>query len=312
MPNRKSITFNKHCIGVLSQFSNTNLKTLTVDRGKEFAGYLELEQKLNVDVIIDGKNEGKYITNNGEDNKNQNLLIYEKTGLSNGEHSVELINNTTEYLTIHYIDVDGKLMPYNEILYTQILNIEPEKEIINLNENVTANITIDNIKEIAAEDIRIKYDFSKLQFLGLEEVDGIKVVKSEENDGELRVILASQGISNVVFMKKTLLKLNFQGIATGESLVDITKGRISDGITIERDLADEECGQAIITIEDYKDPSKDGEFTLLDLAIDGRYYGLNPEDYPQYKTDVVENGAIDDEDLLQIGQYMLENPNYTF
>lgn len=53
-------------------------------------------------------------------------------------------------------------------------------------------------------------------------------------------------------------------------------------------------------------------FSILDLAIDGRYYGLNPEDYPQYKTDVVENGAIDDEDLLQIGQYMLENPNYTF
>ena len=52
MPNRKSITFNKHCIEALSQFNNTALKTLTVDHGKEFAGYLELEQNLNVDVFF--------------------------------------------------------------------------------------------------------------------------------------------------------------------------------------------------------------------------------------------------------------------
>lgn len=52
MPNRKSITFNEHCIKVLSQFSNSNLKTLTVDRGKEFAGYLELEEELKVDVFF--------------------------------------------------------------------------------------------------------------------------------------------------------------------------------------------------------------------------------------------------------------------
>lgn len=52
MPNRKSITFNEHCIEALGQFSDINLKTLTVDRGKEFAGYLELEQKLKVDVFF--------------------------------------------------------------------------------------------------------------------------------------------------------------------------------------------------------------------------------------------------------------------
>lgn len=52
MPNRKSITFNEHCIKALNQFTNTALKTLTVDRGKEFAGYLELEQNLNVDVFF--------------------------------------------------------------------------------------------------------------------------------------------------------------------------------------------------------------------------------------------------------------------
>lgn len=52
MPNRKSITFNEQCIKVLNQFTNIALKTLTVDRGKEFAGYLELEQNLNVNVFF--------------------------------------------------------------------------------------------------------------------------------------------------------------------------------------------------------------------------------------------------------------------
>lgn len=52
MPDRKFITFNEHCIKALSQFTNIALKTLTVDRGKEFAGYLELEQNLNVDVFF--------------------------------------------------------------------------------------------------------------------------------------------------------------------------------------------------------------------------------------------------------------------
>lgn len=52
MSDRKSNTFNEHCIKALGNFNHTSLKTLTVDRGKEFAGYLELEKKLNVNVYF--------------------------------------------------------------------------------------------------------------------------------------------------------------------------------------------------------------------------------------------------------------------
>ncbi|WP_353846374.1 IS30 family transposase [Clostridium sp. ZBS13] len=52
MPNRKASTFNEHCIIALSNFDNNKLKSLTVDRGKEFAGYLELENKLDLDVYF--------------------------------------------------------------------------------------------------------------------------------------------------------------------------------------------------------------------------------------------------------------------
>lgn len=192
-----------------------------------------------------------------------------------------------------------------------ILNIETEKDKINVNETVSANVVIDNITNIAAEDIRIKYDATKLQFDNMEEVDGIKLVKSQTNPGELRVIVASKGASNIVNAKKVLLKLNFKGIAKGEALVDVTKGRVSDGITTEQDLTDENCGQATITIEN-SDVNNSGEFTLLDLAIDARHYGEDPSTLSQYNTDIVVNNAIDDADLLEISNQMLLNSNYTF
>lgn len=195
-----------------------------------------------------------------------------------------------------------------------VLNIEPEKNKIKRSETVTANLTIDNIKEIAAEDIRIKYDAEKLQFLNVEEVDGIKLVKNDTKTGELRFILASKGEANIVKAKKTLLKLNFKGIKTGEALVDVVKGRVSDGIEMENNLTDEQCGQGTIIIEDLKDVNNSGEFTLLDLAIDARHLGKDPKstELTKYNTDIVVNNAIDDDDLLEIGKFMLENPNYEF
>lgn len=195
-----------------------------------------------------------------------------------------------------------------------ILDVEPEKEKIRVNEEVTTDLTIDNITEIAAEDIRIKYDNEKLKFVGFEEADGIKLVKSIEptENGELRVILASKGGDNIVNAKKTLLKLKFKGIKPGEAKVDITKGRVSDGIEMEKDLTDEQCDECKITIEAITDVNNSGEFTLLDLGIDARHLSKDPkaQELSKYNTDIVINNAIDEEDLLEIGKIMIENPNY--
>jgi hypothetical protein len=152
----------------------------------------------------------------------------------------------------------------------------------------------------------------KLQFLGIDEVEGIKLVEKDIQADGFRLMLASKGVANVIKDKKALLKLNFKGIAVGDALVDVTKGRVSDGINMERDLLDVQCGQAIITIKELKDVNRDGEFTLLDLAIDGRHYGEDPSSLPQYDTDQVTNGAIDDDDLLKISEYILANSYYLF
>jgi len=269
-----------------------------------------------IEVYIDGI---KVNTHSLAFSDHRQVIAYENNNLSNAEHCFEykFIGNGEAVFDAVDIDSNGQLKPYSELATTSssvILNIEPEKTQIHLKETVTANLTIDNIKEIAAEDVRIKYDNTKLKFLSMDELEGIKLVKSEDKDGELRLILASKGITNVVNAKKALLKLNFQGIASGDALVDVTKGKVSDGITMEKDLTDAECGQATIKIDDVimKDVNNSGEFTLLDLAIDGRHFSEDPKTLTQYNTDTVVNNAIDNDDLTKIGEYMLANPTYKF
>ena len=52
MENRKSATFNLHCFKAFEYISNKLIKKFTVDRGKEFAGYNEIEKTLNIDVYF--------------------------------------------------------------------------------------------------------------------------------------------------------------------------------------------------------------------------------------------------------------------
>lgn len=52
MPNRKSSTFNKYCKLALKQLGSNFIKNLTVDRGKEFAGYEDLEFTLSGNVYF--------------------------------------------------------------------------------------------------------------------------------------------------------------------------------------------------------------------------------------------------------------------
>lgn len=52
MNNRKSTTFNLHCFKAFESIPSKLIKTFTVDRGKEFAGYNEIEEKLNISIYF--------------------------------------------------------------------------------------------------------------------------------------------------------------------------------------------------------------------------------------------------------------------
>lgn len=198
-----------------------------------------------------------------------------------------------------------------------IFDLTPKTQEIELKDQATASLTIDNVTDIAAEDVYITYDTEKLKYLGAEETDGIRLVYQNEATGTLRFMLASKGEANIITKKQILLNLKFQGIATGTALVDVTKGRITDGIEMEETVDDALCGDCTINIVEPKVPedvNHSGEFTLIDLGIDARQEGKDPasEELSKYNTDISVNGAIDDDDLLKIGQLILDNPNYPF
>lgn len=48
----KYITINEYCIKTFKDFNYSTMKILTVDRGKEFADYLDLESILKVDIYF--------------------------------------------------------------------------------------------------------------------------------------------------------------------------------------------------------------------------------------------------------------------
>ena len=73
MENRKSTTFNFHCFKAFEPISSKLVKTFTVDRGKEFAGYNEIEKKLNIDVYF----EDPYSSWQRGTNENTNGLLRE-------------------------------------------------------------------------------------------------------------------------------------------------------------------------------------------------------------------------------------------
>ncbi|WDV46150.1 cohesin domain-containing protein [Clostridiaceae bacterium M8S5] len=269
----------------------------------------------NIKIIIDGNT---YTFKQGVSSYPSDYyqrIVFEKLDLEDKEHSVVITPENGKDFIFDAIDIDenGGLKEFNEVKKC-VLDIEPEKNEIKVNEIVIANLTIDNITEITAEDISIDYDHKKLEFLGFQEVDGVKLVKTVDvgEDGKLRVVTASKGESNIVNAKKTLLKLKFKGKKAGEAVVDITKGKVTDGITLEKDLTQEECDETTITITEPEDVNHSGEFTLLDLGIDARHLGKDPksDELNKYNTDIVANNAIDEEDLVEIAKQMLANANY--
>ena len=73
MDNRKSTTFNLICFKVFEPISNKLIKTFSVDRGKEFTGYNEIEKTLNIDVYF----AGPYASWQRGTNENTNGLLRE-------------------------------------------------------------------------------------------------------------------------------------------------------------------------------------------------------------------------------------------
>ncbi|ALP34823.1 hypothetical protein ASL14_00175 [Paenibacillus sp. IHB B 3084] len=67
----------------------------------------------SIDVIIDGVKVNNFSLT-GSDVAARKIM-YEKLNLPQGEHSVEFVNNTPNYLFIYAIDTDGSLLPFKPV-----------------------------------------------------------------------------------------------------------------------------------------------------------------------------------------------------
>lgn len=269
------------------------------------------QRSTNVEVKIDGETIGNYSLN-GDWTKKQTLL-FEVKDLEKDVHKVEITNRDKDkevLIDAFDIDVDGYLVDYVE---SPTLKVNAQDK-AKLSEEIYADIVIDNAVNICAEDIKINYDKDKLEFIGAENVEGMKIYKEDIStaSGINRYISASLGKDNAANGEKVLFRLKFKAIATGEAKIDITNGRIADNATLEVDVEEANCGEKTILIESVKDVNRTGEFTLLDLGIDAWYYGSNADltDLEKHDADIIENGIIDDDDLTEITLQIINNKNY--
>ncbi|WP_024833228.1 kelch repeat-containing protein [Ruminiclostridium josui] len=230
----------------------------------------------------------------------------------------DVTNGTTYYYVVSAINETGESENSNEVSATpenpaitlEVTSVDKAK----LGDEITANIVIHNAVNICAEDLKIAYDTSKLQFISAENADGMKIYKEDDIAvGIKRYITACLGKANAANGDKVLLKLKFKTIDKGEAKIDITNGRIADNATLEMDISQENCGEKTILIEGPKDVNRNGEYTLLDLGITAWYYGCAAvdTDSSKYDTDQVVNGRIDDDDLAEVVAQILANTNYT-
>lgn len=98
----------------------------------------------DISVKIDGSIVGEASQNSNSDICQ--VILYENTSLSRGEHSIEIINNTSNYITADAIDIDqnGKLKPYNGVISSITLNKSTDSLSVGQSDTLVATVTPDN------------------------------------------------------------------------------------------------------------------------------------------------------------------------
>lgn len=195
----------------------------------------------------------------------------------------------------------------NSLIYTTTT-----RSAVNVSTTFSAVVCTNNTSGLAAEDITIKYDNTKLRFVGLSELQqGMDLLVNQNNattPSSVRLIIVSNGEYNVINTQKDLIKLNFQAVTTGCAVIYTDNCKISDGASMERKLTLSEMGGCIINVR--CDVNGDGQFTLLDVATIARHLGEKDGETPQYTMDLVPDGVIDEKDLEKAKQCLLDNANY--
>ncbi|WXR62112.1 cohesin domain-containing protein [Peptostreptococcaceae bacterium AGR-M142] len=184
-------------------------------------------------------------------------VVFKKMDLEDRKHNVTIkpvkyISDIKYYnFKLNYVETKSGLEFFDINNQKKwIIDAQPKKEKIKIDEDVVVDLIIDNIKEVAAEDIRLEYDINKLEYLGCEEVEGTQLAADSQENNKIRAILVCKGEENVVNDKKILLKLRFRAKASGKALVNVVRVRVTDGIKSEELLNLSDFGFGRIIIEE--------------------------------------------------------------
>ncbi|UHA74941.1 cohesin domain-containing protein [Paenibacillus sp. 481] len=266
----------------------------------------------NVSVLIDGK---YYGTMNmkaieiGDPNSSSSppRLAYEVTGLSPGEHSVELIKNSYDkYIVLSAIDVpqQNALKPYNPNISVPKLSVTSATYSVYLNETFDVQLRLDNVNNIYAEDFSIDYDKSRFQFVSAVADNKLTIVHQENTD-TLRFITASKGRYNGINGSSTLVTLKFKAIGVGNGNVAAIKAKIADNGKTEITLAPDKLGGWTFKVLGSTD------YSLKHLGEVAFFYKEDKSNLSNnVKSILGDRGLVEDVDLTHIVKTVLANPQY--
>lgn len=255
------------------------------------------------------------ISNNGVYNADDNTITWVASDANRDEtfnfsESITIGNATRMFqATVTLPTIVEKEEPLSLELFSNIAS-----QTINTNDTLSIPISLKGTGDYYALDTQIEYNSELLEFKGYSVKNGLKAYYSSNENNTLRYILASQGKDNPINSSVSdIVYLNFTPKKTGITDIKIKSGKIAN---LDKEVDINDLGSISITIEEQtqvKDINRDGKFTLIDLAIDGYYYGMNVNetDNTKYEADIISDGKIDDTDLKEIVKHILNNPDYS-
>ena len=201
------------------------------------------------------------------------ILCYEKLGLAQGEHSVEVINNTSDYIGLNAIDIDqtGSLKPYSGLTTVAVnatgISLSKTSLDMNINDtvNITATVTPDNTTNKA-----VTWASSDPSIATVDSNGKVTAVK----EGSVKITATTSDGSNQFATCTVNVKdpNNGNGLLTvtmtngQQRTYDLTMGQINDFITWYNNRAN---GQGSFTYSFNKTPnsaaySKRTEYLIFD------------------------------------------------
>jgi Predicted beta-xylosidase len=220
-------------------------------------------------------------------------------------------NVNVDYLTMYKADVP------NDIVQTKFSSTLTGDHDVKTNSTFTIQYGLIHVpsgedKAIFAQDLTFHYDPSKVELVSIESLkEGLTVLDYEQdNSGEVRVFVISEGAEHAVASDGVLLKLKWKahGAAANTDIV-LSQALLANAAGEETSLSEVTHHVQITGATVPGDTNVDGKVSIGDLAVVAANYGKS-QDSPDWqqvsKYDLNNDGIIDITDLAIVAKAILK------